>query len=264
MRNTLRSFTNARYALALLALPVLVPTVQGQETLPEARDLVSRYVTAIGGRDAFMSRPAVNARGVFEMPAVGLRGDFAAAHAKSGEMLMKVTVPGIGEIVNGYDGKVAWATNPMTGPRVLSGEELRQVRDDADFLASLREAPVVSSLETVGMGDMDGERCYRVRVIWASGRTTHDCYSVESGLLVGTEASQPSPMGTLDVTTVLSEYKDFGGVQMATLATIRQAGQDQVLRFVSIDFEPIPKEVFAPPADVAAMIAREKEASPGK
>jgi hypothetical protein len=242
----------------LLAAIVTGSSAQAQDDPPAAADLVARHVAAIGGRETLLAKKSVRTRGTFEMPAMGVRGDFDAAQARDGSMVMKMVVSGIGEIASGFDGEHAWSTNPMTGPRLLEGTELAQIRDDASFLASLREPPVVKSMQTVGVSEAFGESCYRVKVSWASGRETHDCYSMETGLLIGTENAQLSPTGALDITTTFADYRDFGGVRMATTATQRAAGQEQVLRFTSVEFDSAPAELFAPPPPVAAMIDRQK------
>jgi len=256
-----RVFPAALRALAftgLLGAFTVVQPAQAQDPLPAAAELVARHVAAIGGRETLLAKKSVRTRGTFEMPAMGVRGEFDAAQARDGSMVMKMVVPGLGEIASGFDGENAWSTNPMTGPRLLEGAELAQIRDDASFLASLREPPAVKAMETVGVSEAGGEKCYRVRVSWASGRKTHDCYSMASGLLIGTETAQLSPTGALDITTTFADYRDFGGVRMATTATQRAAGQEQVLRFTAVEFDVAPEDLFAPPAPVAAMIARQK------
>lgn len=250
----MRLFTTAA-VVALAAAPAL----PAQDALPGASEIISRHVTAIGGRDAFLAKQSVRTTGTFELPAMGVRGSFDAAQMRDGASIMKIELPGLGQIASGYDGQFAWSTNPMIGPRLLDGAELAQIRDDASFAASLREAPAVTDAETVGISEMGGERCYRVRVTWASGRKTHDCYSVESGLLIGSEMTQLSPTGALDVTVVYGEYRDFGGVRMATVATQRAAGQEQVLRFTAVEFDAASAEMFVPPPDVAPLIQRARD-----
>jgi hypothetical protein len=245
-------------AAGLFAATMPGGSARAQDDLPDAADLVARHVAAIGGRETLLSKKSVRTRGAFEMPAMGVRGEFDAAQARDGAMVMKMVVSGIGEIASGFDGEHAWSMNPMTGPRLLEGAELAQIRDDASFLASLREPPAVKAMQTVGVSETFSERCYRVKVSWASGRQTHDCYSVETGLLIGTETAQLSPTGALDITTTFADYRDFGGVRMATTATQRAAGQEQVLRFTTVEFDATPPELFAPPPPIAAMIERQK------
>jgi hypothetical protein len=228
------------------------------QDLPPARELVERHLEAIGGREVLAGVQSVNARGSFEMPAMGLRGELLAAQSSTGAVLTRIVIGGLGDIVTGYDGEVAWATNPMIGPRLLQGAELAQITDDGSFLSALRQPPAVRTIETVGTAEVDGERCYRVRVRWASGRQSHDCYSAASGLLIGKELTQLSPTGALDVTVVYSEYREFGPLRMPAVTTQRAAGQQQVLRLVEVEFDTVAPETFEPPPEVRVLIQRQR------
>jgi hypothetical protein len=244
------------FGLVLAFAAVLPPSAgaqSGNSRLPAARDLIARHVAAIGGRVALLSKRSVRARGTFEMPAMSVRGEFEAAQSQSGSMVMKVTIPGLGEMQSGYDGAVGWAMNPATGPKLLSGNELRQARDEASMLAVLREAPAVAGVETTELSTLGGRRCYKVRVTWASGRRTFDCYSVETGLLVGTQSVQESPGGALDISTTLGEYREFDGIKVATVLTQRAAGQEQVLRITAYEFDSVEASAFAPPTAIAEL-----------
>jgi hypothetical protein len=257
--------TTSLLAIALAAVAIARPaSAQGSSgQLPAAKDLVARHVAAIGGREALMARRSVQARGTFEMPAMGVRGEFQAAQSREGAMVMKVTVPGLGEMQSGYNGNVAWALNPMTGPRLLTGRELSQTRDEANMSAVLREPPSIASIETVEVSTMGGEHCYKVRVTWASGRSTFDCYSVESDLLIGTQSALESSTGALDIATTMSEYRDFGGVKVATVMTQRAAGQEQVLRITGYELDSVDARVFDLPPAIAEL-TRQQPATPGR
>jgi hypothetical protein len=250
-------------ALAAAAISGSAHAQQRSSQLPAAAQLVARHVAAIGGREALIARRSVQARGTFEMPAMGVRGEFQAAQSREGSMVMKVTVAGVGEMQSGYNGSVAWALNPMTGPRLLTGRELSQTRDEANMSAVLREPPSITSIETVELSIMAGERCYKVRITWASGRSTFDCYSVDSGLLIGTQSVLESSTGALDIATTMSEYRDFAGVKVATVMTQRAAGQEQVLRITAYEANSVDSAVFALPAAVAEL-TRQQPTTPGR
>jgi hypothetical protein len=252
-------------AAALAAVAISDPTQAQQPSsqLPAATQLVARHIAAIGGREALTARRSVQARGVFEMPAMGVRGEFEAAQSRDGLMVMKLTVPGLGEMQSGYNGTVAWALNPMTGPRLLTGRELSQTRDEANMLSVLREPPAITSIQTVELTTMSGERCYKVRVTWASGRSTFDCYSVDSGLLIGTQTVLESSTGALDISTTMSEYRNFAGVKVATVMTQHAAGQEQVLRITGYELNSVDSAVFALPPAIAEL-TQQQPVTPGR
>nr|MBA3891438.1 hypothetical protein [Gemmatimonadaceae bacterium] len=231
----LRTVRSAALAAVLLAPAAL----QAQDApLPAARDLVARHVAAIGGRDAVLKYNTIRSTGTFGMAAAGLQGDLVSTVSKDGRMAMRITVPGMGELAGGYNGTVGWSMNPMQGPRVLDGPELAQMKEEAGFISSLlRQSPTITSIETVEKSSMGGVDCYKVKVTYASGRVSYDCYGIETGLLAGQVAVQESAMGTMELHNIVSDWKEFGGVKFATVLKQQAMGQEQVMTITSVSFD---------------------------
>jgi hypothetical protein len=125
----------------------------------------------------------------------------------------------------------------MQGPRVLEGKELEQLREDAGPSAMLRASDRIRSAETVELTSMGGQACYKVKITYNSGRESFDCYSPETGLLVGMTQTQESPMGSVQVTTLFDDWKEFGGLKTATKMRQQMLGQEQVLTIDRLEFD---------------------------
>lgn len=231
------SLSAAFLAAALPAAAAQEAAAAAPQDLPPARDLVARYVAAIGGRDAFMKHSHIRSIGAFEMPAQGIRGDLRVVQSRDGRSTMRISVPGMGELAGGFDGTVGWSMNPMQGPRMLEGKELAQLQEDAGFLTALRESPGIATMETVEKTAIGGDACYKVRITYKSGRTSFDCYSLATGLIAGTISVQESPMGVIEVTTTMSDWKEFGGIRFATRMSQSAMGQQQVLSISDVVFD---------------------------
>jgi hypothetical protein len=205
-------------------------------SLPAARTIIDRYVQAIGGREAVLRNNTIRYVGSFEMPAAGVKGDLSVVQAAPNKMAMTMSVPGMGQIATGYDGSVGWAINPMQGPRVLEGKELDQLREDAGPSAILRPADRIRSAETVELTTLGAQPCYKVKITYNSGRESFDCYSTQTGLLVGMTNRQESPMGAVEVTTLFDDWKEFGGLKTATKMRQQMMGQEQILTIDRLEF----------------------------
>jgi hypothetical protein len=205
--------------------------------LPAGRAIIDRYVQAIGGREAVMRHRSIRYVGAFEMPAAGMKGELTIVQAAPDKMAMTVDLPGMGQMVSGYDGTVGWSINPMQGPRVLEGKELEQLREDAGPAGMLRPPDRVRSAETVELTTLNGQACYKVKITYNSGRESFDCYSSETGLIVGTIQTQESPMGAIEVTTLLDEWKEFGGFKTPTRLRLQMLGQEQLLTIDRLEFD---------------------------
>lgn len=240
-------------AVALMMSAVAVAPLTAQD-LPAARSLVDRHIEAVGGRDAVLQSGAYRATGSFQMPAAGLNGQMVIVSETPNRMATRVTIDGLGEIVSGTDGKVAWSMDPMSGPRLLEGAELRAMLDGANMLAAVRDPSLVESMQTVERTEMRGQACLKVKVVWKSGRESSDCYSVDSGLLIATSATQESPMGSMEVVTHLSDYKQMGGVLMPSKMTQSVMGMEQVMTIDSVERGEAGRWPIEPPAAIRTMI----------
>jgi hypothetical protein len=244
-------------ARRLLPLLLLVAFVAGgdvsAQSLPAAREIVDRYVTAVGGEAALRKHTSWKAKGHFSVPASGLSGELEAYQAP-GRMFARINIPGIGELLRGYDGKVGWSINPLEGPRILDGPELAQTREELSRGATLRDSTVVASLQTLEKTTMNGEECWKVKVVWKSGRESVDCYSLKSSLLIATEGKTTTPMGEFQYTTDIHDYKQFGEVRIATRVVQRALGQEQVVTTETVEFGPVDASQFALPEPIKALV----------
>lgn len=244
-------------ALAVALSPILFTgEVQAQDAasdLPEARTLVDRHLDALGGRDAVLARMGGSMTGRFEMPAVGLAGTLSSASRYPDHRVIHIEIPGVGEILSGYDGEVLWSMDPFSGPRILEGSERVRDLEQSSRGALVRDPEAVESLETVALAEVEGQACHQVRVVWPSGAESMDCYSVATGFLLGTVSSTESPMGVMEVETIYQEYREVGGVTMATRTLQRMMGQEQILVFESYDPTPPSDDRFILPPAVQAL-----------
>jgi hypothetical protein len=242
-------------ALAAFAALTLAPaTAVTQTQLPEPQALIARYVDAVGGREAVLRPDASRTLGTFELPAAGLRGALEIVASAPNRLASKVTIEGLGTMQSGFDGTVAWSLDPMTGARLLTGAEGDALRDQADQLASVRDASLFTTMHTIERTELGGEQCYLVHLVWQSGRESYDCYSAETGLLVATKFQQQSPMGTMDVTTTVSDYREFNGVKMPTRIVQAMMGMQQVMTIISVEFDDVDVSAVEPPAEIRTLI----------
>lgn len=251
---TVRPVGRRVWALAL-AVCALAPAPAAAQQLPPAQQLVQRYLDAVGGREAMLAPRSTRTRGTFAMPAAGLTGELEVLSGKPNRVATRVTIPGLGDIRNGFDGTTAWSVDPMMGARLLTGDELEAAREQADPLAAVRDPSAFTSIETVEQTNMGGQACYKVKLVYRSGRESFDCYAVDGGLLVGSVSTQESPMGSVEVVTVLSDYQQFGSLRMPTRLTQEMGGNQQVITITSVEYDVVDDAAFALPAEIQALKA---------
>lgn len=235
------------------------PALNAQAALPSGREVIDRYIEAIGGRDAIMQQSGRHAYGSFSVPAQGMGGRLELYAQPPNKMLARITLEGIGEILSGYDGSTAWSMNPMMGPMVLDSVQLYQTRQQADFYSDLYRDDYIRSLETVSrepFAAADSAEVYKVKVTTVWGEEYHEFFDTQSGLRVGALRSQASPMGNVDVVTVVSDWRVVEGMKVAFKSEQRTMGVVNLITMDSVLVMNVPDSVFALPPAVQALITK--------
>lgn len=229
------------------------PGAAARSDLPAARQILDRYVQAIGGREAIMRSSSSHTTGLFEVPAAGLAGQIDIYAAAPNRMLVKTDFPQMGQVMSGFDGTTAWSVDPMQGPMVLEGKQLEEMRTQADFHGRLHESSKYSSMETTGLVDFEGKQAYSVRLVRTTGDVVEELFDPATGLLVGSVATRDTPMGPVTVTSVIGDYKTFGSQLLPTRVVQKVAGQELVVTISAVTFDDVDPAVFALPESIQAL-----------
>ncbi|HEX7085335.1 MAG TPA: hypothetical protein VF198_03155 [Vicinamibacterales bacterium] len=243
---------------AALQDPVPAPAPAPAEApAPDTAEwVIARYRDAIGGEAAIRSHTSRTIRAVFEIPAQNMRGDLVILAAAPDRMLMTITLPGLGDIQRGFDGRIGWSIDPAIGPKLLDGRELDEMRHSADFYDDLHDPAGFTSITLVGRVPFAGEECYELKLVRPSGFEYTEYFSVKTGLLVGVRTNTATQMGSIPVTTFVGDYREFGGVLFPTVTRMKMMGLEQVITVQSIDFGEIDPKTFELPPSIAALTRR--------
>jgi len=234
--------------------PAAKPEAPAAE-LPDGRAIVNRHVKEIGGRDAVLSHKSLQVKGTLSVPKSGISGPIEiSAAANPDRTIVKTSVQGIGDILEGFDGSHGWTVSPMTGPMLKVDKELAQAKLDADFYSELRDPKKYTTIKTVEKTTFDGRPCYKVQLSRIDGSQDFDFYDVSTGLRAGSINTRDSPMGTLTITSTIGGYKKFGNLLVATSQTQNVMGVEQTITVTSVEFDKVGPAVFEPPPAIKALI----------
>ena len=229
-------------------------TKADQANLPSARSIVDRHITAVGGKAAILAHSSSRATGTFTVASAGMTGAIEVFAAKPDKSMVKISIPGVGEVVEAYDGKNGWTMSAMTGPMLLEGKQLDEKRFDTDFFGELHDSSRYESMTTVERSDFDGRPCYKVRLVRKGGGEDFEFYDVATGLKAGRIATRETPMGTVTGTSTEGDYKKFGNLLQPTTVKNTMMGVQQLITITTIEYDNVSPSVFEPPAQIKALI----------
>jgi hypothetical protein len=235
---------------AAVSVTALGSGVLHAQTLPDARAVLARYAKATNAAKVVASGGHASV-GTFSM--AGFSGPAHAYTDERGRSAQVVTLAGVGEIRQGVDTNFAWSLDPSQGPKLIEGREFAEMRERYNPRAMLRDPAIVTGAETLARVDVQGETCISVKLSWKSGRTTTECYSEKTGLLLSVEGVEQSSMGAIPFTTLYSEYKEFNGVTLPTKSVQRAVGTEVTMIISSVTLGPVDPAKLALPAEIQAL-----------
>ena len=224
--------------------------------LPSARDVIGRFVEAIGGKEAFQKIESQHAKGKYEMPAQGLSGTLEVLAKRPDKFSVKINLAGFGEVLTGYNGEVGWSVNAATGPMLLDGKQLEQMREQAEFDGILHEAENYRSMETIGKEKFEGKECYKLKLVRTSGNESTEYYDTKTGLLLGSITTQESAVGPMEVTSIIGDYRKTSGVLFARKITQKMGPIEQVMNLTSFKENEVPNSAFEVPNEIKPLLKK--------
>jgi len=274
-----RRSTTATLALASVLLfapasgaqdPPPAPAPTDAVELPSARAVVDRFVEKAKLRATLDKHASAHITAEFELVGMGIEGQLNLYAAKPNRLYTELSLGPVGEVRQGHAGGVAWRIHPMLGTGLLEGMEQVQFLQQADWDNLLKGPERFESMETVARETFGGLDCHVVEFVTkapegvdakatAKLRTHREYYSVETGLLVGVEATAASPMGETRTVSHISDYKEFGGSLTATKTTVEAAGQKYEIRFTGVEYDKVDPKVFDLPKAIQVLVEARRE-----
>ena len=239
-------FRAIRPLLALWLAATPFASVVRAEIAPEARPVLDRYLSAIGGRPSFESEHSTHLKA--SLTAFGLNGtteswsiapDHRASFTKVGPFSLR----------EAFDGKVGWRTDPGGKVLILDGKDLDAARGSAWFenerwLAADQDGGKVAYGGVV----KDSTGTYNVLEITPpTGRMRRYFFNTTTGLIDRTEVKQDQQT----VINLSSDYRRVEGrvVAFKSVTTIVGMPQNTISVVLdSIEFNvPVADSIFKAP-----------------
>ncbi|HYW41726.1 MAG TPA: hypothetical protein VE959_02640 [Bryobacteraceae bacterium] len=253
--NRFQSGRTIRIGLSLLF--AAAGALAAADDLPKAETILDKYVEVTGGKAAYAKIHAEITTGSMEFAAMGLKGKMVEFTAEPGESYAELTMPGIGKILEGTSGGVAWASSAIQGSRVKEGDEKDETLLRARFNSDAKWREIFKSAETAGIESLDGKDCYKVVLTPNAGNPVTKWYDKQSNLLSKMAMKSKTPMGEIETETIFSDYRKEGDILLAHKAVAHAAGQEIVLTIDSVQHNAeIPKDKFELPDEIKALLKK--------
>lgn len=185
-----------------------------QTTTPTAQQIIAKYVEAIGGREANEKIKTRITKGTVELSPVGIKGEAESYAAAPGKSYAKISLAGVGDIIESFDGTTAWTINPIQGNRNKEGQELLQTKLSNNFYREINLDKLYSNWQVKGTEKV-GDRDAYVLTGTPEGLEPETFYfDAETGLLLRNDQTLISPQGNMVGKAFYEDYREVDGVKI--------------------------------------------------
>ncbi len=201
-----------------------------------ADEIIDKHIDAIGGISKIDSVKSQKVTGFMSMQGMDIP---ITIYLKNNEMiLVEIYVQGM-KILQGYDGKMGWMINPMTGskkPEKMDDETAKSLKEEADLGGKLLKYKEKGyTAEFVGKEDMEGTDVYNIKITDKDGESTNFLIDAGSYLILKSKAKRKVMGKTVESETTFGNYKKIEGMVMPFLIESKVTGMDVGSQKVLID-----------------------------
>ena len=236
--------------------PVSVPVV-GQNlwasasptpaaSLPSVKQILDRYVQALGGAEALTKITSRTAKG----SRIGADGVLVPeeVHQKAPDKILTVTSYPNVVFSNGFNGTVGWAHSSREGATPLPEQLLDQIKRDAVFYKELKTEELYSSLTALGRASVRDADAYVIQATPVNGAVEKLFFDVGTGLLVRRYTESDTPLGKLPLQLDYEDYREVDGIKQPFLSHWSMPGRiwgrkiDEIKQNIPLDdsrFNPV-------------------------
>jgi outer membrane lipoprotein-sorting protein len=182
-----------------------------------AEEINQRMIKAQGGKKVYESIKDMTMKATLEIIPQGLEADLVVYKKEPNKRRSEIAVMGV-EIISGYDGTTAWATNQQTfAIEELSGEQAENAKREAlPVIAPLYPQKYGLSHELKGKETLEGKEYFVLLRNYPNDFTVTIYVDAQTYLPYKTLSTVVGSDGLEhDVETIQSDYKEVNGLLMA-------------------------------------------------
>ena len=227
------------------------------DDLPLPSVLFEKHIEAVGGEQSILAHTTKTINGKLLIKAMNIEGSLQVVAAAPNKIKTTVELGQYGKSLSGYDGKVGWSMDPMSGNMILEGEALQQMTARADFYGNdLHLARDAVKLETIEMVTSEDDEQFKVLLVDANGEESYLYFSKETGLLGGIDKMEVGPMGKVPTQIRMDNYVESDGVKTAHRITSIQNGVESIIEIESVSYDPLPEDAFELPSEIQSKVSQ--------
>lgn len=223
---------------------------QTPANLQSGSELLVKSLHATGADSMMKKHTSMKMTGTLQLPAQGLVAPLENSRSSVGAFYLLINFDGMGTIEQGYSNGVPWTINFQTGAAIVEGAQALSYKRQAIWADGPEH---YLSMTNEGLVKFQEKDAYKVALVTKDSLKMTRYFDPTTGLAMGTVTIQATDAGEMTTTTIVSDYKNFGGL-LFPIKQIQMVGEnEQHIILEKIEFDNVPASVFALPAAITAI-----------
>ncbi|HEX5423149.1 MAG TPA: hypothetical protein VFW94_06325 [Candidatus Acidoferrales bacterium] len=183
--------------------------------IPDADEILNKYLDATGGSEAWKKIYSRVSQGNVIIPSMNLIGTAEMFEGAPDRALVKITVSD-STFLEGFDGKIAWSSDPKQGVREQTGAQVAETRRASDFRFPLDFRKLYPRIAAPTATTLDNRSVYVIDAIPPGSEKPDRAYfDAQTGFLVRIVTQHHNDDGTVEpFEEDFSDYRAVDGVKI--------------------------------------------------
>lgn len=247
---------------ALAACPKNAPVESAASVAPapapapatDAEAIFAGYAEWAGGCDSDVIPDVLTMNAELSIEQQGIRAQGSIAIVNGQAYRSSFEFPGLGAMVRGYNAGTAWATDAMTGPRILDGMEAAQAERAATTDAHCTLAAGMFDVQPPVAGERDGRQTWTLAGVDAHGQPQTHVFWADNAQLIETTQTVSTEMGDITTSMTIEDWLDHAGLKFPGRVVMKMGPTTLVTTHTNIVTNPdVAPEISMPDEIVALM-----------
>ena len=186
-----------------------------EESNAKIEEILQRYESAVGGREAIERIVSYHGKGTFSTSASRLTGTYEVWGKDPDKTLSTITFSSAMVLKKGFDGTTRWLQTPAGTFNDESSTEIAEVERDADIYRAGKIKSLYFKMVLQPKARLQGREVYVVEGQPARGPSEKLFFDVKDGLLLRWDMVRKNPKrGNVFVKVHLEDYREVDGVKV--------------------------------------------------
>lgn len=221
--------------------------INAQAQTMTADEVIQKYSAAMGGLDNYNKIKTVKLTGNVSAQGMDLPITIQIINGRA----VRSDVEVMGQsVTNSYKDGKGWKINPFQGASTATdatAEEINEFKAQANLASQLMDYKKRGyTVELLGQEDVEGVKAYKIKLTDDNKKETTYFISSKDFTVVKSISKRDMMGQEMEVETLYSDVKDFGGVKWSMTRTMQVDGQVfQTIKLEKVEVDtPIDEKVF--------------------